>query len=234
MPIPHGFEQGVGEPEHQQVLYRLLPKEVIDAKDRRLVVVPVQDLVQLAGRPRSRPKGFSTTTRPPSAHSFTGQAGGHLVEQEGRNGEVRNRAAAVGNALAESTEGVGPVVVALDVAEPVEEPIGHGLVGVDVGPRPMSSPPACGARRRPTRTGPPRPPGHRGGRRARARRATGTASCTRGRPTRRTTPTHRRRAEASRCGLLLVAAELAAHGRQRPVGVGVAIRGWRTGRRAMR
>ncbi len=133
VPIPQGFEQGVGEAEHQQVLDRLLAEEVIDAKDRRLVVVPVQDLVELAGAREVAPERLLDHDPTAVVHPLTGQAGGHLIEQERRNGQIGHGATAVGNALTETTKGLGPVVVALDVEEPLEQPIGDGLVGVDVG-----------------------------------------------------------------------------------------------------
>ena len=47
VPVPDRFEEGVGEPEDEQVLHGLLAEEVVDAKDRRFVEVAVQDLGEL-------------------------------------------------------------------------------------------------------------------------------------------------------------------------------------------
>ena len=48
--VPHRLEQRVREAEHEQVLDRLLPEEVVDAVDRALVERAVQDRVELLGR----------------------------------------------------------------------------------------------------------------------------------------------------------------------------------------
>ena len=47
--VPHRLEHRVGEPEHEQVLDRLLAEEVVDAEHVGLGERSVEDLVQLAG-----------------------------------------------------------------------------------------------------------------------------------------------------------------------------------------
>ena len=62
--VPHRLEDAVGEAQDQQVLHGLLGEVVVDAVDLPLVEHLPDDVVEL-GRAvaRSRPNGFSMTTR---------------------------------------------------------------------------------------------------------------------------------------------------------------------------
>ena len=63
--VPHRLEQGVREPEDQQVLDALLAEVVVDAEDAVLGEHLVQDVAfSSSAEARSRPNGFSTTMRP--------------------------------------------------------------------------------------------------------------------------------------------------------------------------
>ena len=65
--IPDGLEERVGEAEVQQVLHRLLAEVVIDAEDAGLRERGCSSVAfSSCADARSRPKGFSTTTRAPS------------------------------------------------------------------------------------------------------------------------------------------------------------------------
>ena len=65
--IPERLQEGIGEAEIQEVLHRLLAEKMIDAEDMRLVEHPPQATIQRLRRRKSRPSGFSTTTRAPRA-----------------------------------------------------------------------------------------------------------------------------------------------------------------------
>ena len=62
-PVPDRLEHRVGEPEHEQVLDRLLAEEVVDAEDRRLREGAVEDLVELLGRGSGRARRASRPRR---------------------------------------------------------------------------------------------------------------------------------------------------------------------------
>ena len=47
--IPDRFQERIGEAKVEQILYRLLPKIVVDAEDRRLRKDGVQNLIQFPG-----------------------------------------------------------------------------------------------------------------------------------------------------------------------------------------
>ena len=62
--VPDRLEDRVGEPEHEDVLHRLLAQVMVDAEDLALAERAVDGLGQLAGpSARSWPNGFSITTR---------------------------------------------------------------------------------------------------------------------------------------------------------------------------
>ncbi len=72
---------------------------------------------------RSRPKGFSTTTRASLEAARLGEALHDGREDARRDGEIVGRAARGAELLAQRRVGPGVVVVAVDVAQPGDEPL---------------------------------------------------------------------------------------------------------------
>ena len=58
VPVPDGFEKGVGEAEIEDILHRLLAQVVVDAKDAMLVKLLVQHIVERAGGRQIAPERF--------------------------------------------------------------------------------------------------------------------------------------------------------------------------------
>ena len=98
---------------------------------------------------RSRPNGFSTTTRAPSVRPAAAQAVDHVVEQAGRDGQVEHRVRRRAEPLGQALEGRRVPVVAAHVAERRRE-AGEGGLVEGLAPAADAAPGrACGGRRRP-------------------------------------------------------------------------------------
>ena len=71
--VPHRLENGVGKPQHENVLHGLLAQIVIDAVDLGLAKYGVHRVVQPASRLQVRAKGFFNHD-PPRTIRFIGQS----------------------------------------------------------------------------------------------------------------------------------------------------------------
>ena len=166
--VPDRLEDGVGEAQGQDVLDRLLAQVVVDAEDLVLVEGAVQRRRRgPAALARSRPKGFSTTSRAkaPSVAGLvaavlgqrarpraeTSRDGGQVVERGCR------RCRGLASASARTSFSWSKVWVRGVLAGHVAEPL-HELASIraPASGRAVERPPG-GTRRRSTRCGPRRP-----------------------------------------------------------------------------
>ena len=86
--VPDRLEQRVREAEHHQVLHGLLAEEVVDAVDRVLGEVLVQERVELDRAGEVAPERLLDDDPAAARDADPGQSLGDVVEQEGRDGEV--------------------------------------------------------------------------------------------------------------------------------------------------
>ena len=111
-----GSRKQIGEAEEHQVLHRLLAQVMIDAEDRRFGEELRSVALSSWAEARSRPKGFSTTTRALS-RSPPRQPFGDGREQAGRDGEIMQRTCGASRALAKCGERGRIAVIAVDIAQ---------------------------------------------------------------------------------------------------------------------
>ena len=117
--VPDRLEERVGEAEVEDVLHRLLAEVVVDAED----ATPREDARAASAfssraDARSRPNGFSTTTRASSAQPACASCSTTRREHARRDRQVVRRAlGARPSSLLQPREGRRVVVVAVDVAE---------------------------------------------------------------------------------------------------------------------
>ena len=73
--VPDAFEDRVAEAEDEDVLHRLLAQVMVDAEDLFLLEMPVDRRPKFACElARSRPNGFSTTSRVPGTRPASSSA----------------------------------------------------------------------------------------------------------------------------------------------------------------
>jgi hypothetical protein len=121
VPVPDRLEEGVVEPEQQQVLHRLLAEIVVDAEDRRLLEGAVQRLVERARRSKvASERLFDHQPRPVGATRLP-QPLDDDAEHAGGDGQVMGGTASLAQLTAERLEGGGIGIVAAHVAEALEQ-----------------------------------------------------------------------------------------------------------------
>ena len=91
LPVPQRLEQGVGEPQHQQVLDRLLAQEVVDPEHPVLGVVAAQPGVEGAGRRQVAAERLLDHQPRALRQADGGDPVGDRAEQRRRDGEVVHR-----------------------------------------------------------------------------------------------------------------------------------------------
>ncbi len=149
--VPDGLEDGVGEPQGDDVLDRLLAHVVVDPVDVRLVEGAVDLVVELEGRAQVAPVGLlhhqagEAAPGPRLVAAVVGHGLRHQAEHRRDGGQVEEAVAGgavlpvgVGQLGAQGVERVGVGVLARHVGEAVDHgvPPGAGVGGglVDGGP----------------------------------------------------------------------------------------------------
>ena len=92
VPVPDGLEDGIGEPEHQEVLHRLLAQVVVNAIDLLLTEYAVDVAVQLLSGLQVGSEGLFDHDAPPTLqlvrHARVRQGVDHRFVQPGSQREV--------------------------------------------------------------------------------------------------------------------------------------------------
>ena len=96
--VPERLEDGIGEPEHQDVLDRFLGQVMVDAEDLAFLIIGMDQLVQLAGRGEVAAEGLLDHDVA-AARVLPGKPGGAEVVDNGlehlrRDGEIEDPVAA--------------------------------------------------------------------------------------------------------------------------------------------
>ena len=168
-----------------EVLHGLFAEVVIDAKDRRLRETPcAASLFSARAEARSRPNGFSMTTRASRAQPERPRLLDHDREHARRNRQVVDRVAPRRRARVAALEGGQVAVVAVDVAELRHQLGERGLVEAAVLGEARAGALAK-LLERPARLGDADDRARRGARGGSSTAGRERSSCTRGRPSRR-------------------------------------------------
>ena len=122
VPVPDRLEEGIGEPEEEEVLHRLLPQVVVDPEDRGLGEHLVEHAVQLLRAPQIAPEGL--------LHHHPGSGGTARLaqrlddrgEQGRRNGQVVGRGTRSVEHRLQLHEGLRVAVVPIHVAQLRHQP----------------------------------------------------------------------------------------------------------------
>ena len=131
--VPDRLEQGVGEPEHQDVLDPVLAEEVVDAEHRGLGEVPVEHLVELERGAAITPEGLLDHHLGAGVEPHAGEPLDDLLEQDRRDGQVEEGVLDAGQQVGDGAERPLVAVVAADVAEARCEAVPHHRVDVGLG-----------------------------------------------------------------------------------------------------
>ena len=128
VPVPDRLEDRVREAEVEDVLDGHLPEEVVDAVELGLVDVRVQLGVQRARRREVVAERLLDDDARVGRHACFGQAADDSPEERGRDLEVEDRELRITDRLRDLGVRVGVGEVAVDVGEPLCEPLEDLLV----------------------------------------------------------------------------------------------------------
>ncbi len=126
--VPDRLEEGVREPEVQDVLDRLLAEVVVDAEDARLGEHRVQDPVQLLRRRQVPAEGLLDDDPPVRRDAGRAETLDDGREQARGDGEVAGGPLRVAERLLQRRERLWVLVVAVDVAQLIGQDLERGLV----------------------------------------------------------------------------------------------------------
>ena len=133
VPIPHGFEHGVGETEDHEVLDRFLAEEVVDPVHAFLAEVSMHDVVQGIGGGGIAPEWLLEHDPPRNVEACVREPFDDLVEQRGRNREIRHRTPRTIGSLGDVEEGLPVAVVTRHVAQVACKTFEDRVIDVDAG-----------------------------------------------------------------------------------------------------
>ena len=132
--VPERLEDGVGEPEEQDVHRRFLAEEMVDPVDLPFLEVPVQLGVQRPGRGQVVAEGLLHRDPGPLGETGPGQALHHAAEQRRRDLEIEDGAVPPLDGVGDAVIGLRVLVVARDhrqaLGQPLENMLADLLAGV--------------------------------------------------------------------------------------------------------
>ena len=131
--VPRRFQEGVGEPEHQQVQHLLLAEEVVDAEHALLVEAGQDVVVELARRREVTAERLLEHHAPAARDAAVGQAASDVGEQARRDGEVDQRHRRALQPLAERGVQLRAAVVPLQVGQGLGDGLERLVGAVAVG-----------------------------------------------------------------------------------------------------